>query len=189
MASPLSIASSLDSIWTASSLPTPPAVPKPPSPIAELLPGWPCSDVEPMATTNATINDTRLVSRTFHDAPAPAIPLSNALPPVASSCQEEAPSSPDLSTPSSIVGSTEYLDDVQGDSLAVACRKLRRRLRAQYANTKPPGDLFGPFIHRLRKQNHCRLCPKVLENREQMNQHIMKDHCEHKPFACPEEGW
>jgi hypothetical protein len=83
----------------------------------------------------------------------------------------------------------DYLGDTSDDSLAVACRKLRRILQVHFADSKPPGDLFGPFIQRLRKQNHCRLCPKILENREQMNQHVMKDHCDHRPFACPVEGW
>ena len=124
----------------------------------------------------------------FPNASASAVPLSNASSPMAIDRQDELPTSPDPPTPSSSA-SADYLNEISGDSLDVACRKLRRFLQAHYANTKPPGDLFGPFIQRLRKQNHCRLCPKVLENREQMNQHVMKDHCDHRPFACSVQGW
>ena len=62
-------------------------------------------------------------------------------------------------------------------------------LRSQYPDSKPPGRLFKHFIYRRRDLNHCKLCPKALENREQINQHVMKVHCEHFPFGCDEPGW
>lgn len=189
MASPSSIASSLDSIWTVCSPPAPPAAPKPPGSPAELLPGWQCSDMELMAGTNITGGEAHLASRIVPSAPAPTIPLSNSSSPMVSDYQEESPTSSVPPTPSSSACSTDYLAEISGDNLTVACKKLRCFLQAHYANTKPPGDLFGPFIQRLRKLNHCKLCSKVLENREQMNQHVMKDHCDHKPFACPVHGW
>jgi hypothetical protein len=189
MASPLSIASSLDSVWTIGSSSAPSAAPELPTPTAGLPPGWPPTDTEWMAVTSTTGIETPVVPVAFPNAPASAEPLRNASSPMASDRQDELRTSPDLSTPSSSACSSEYLDEISDDSLVVACQKLRRFLRAHYANTKPPGDLFGPFIQRLRKQNHCRLCPKVLENREQMNQHVMKDHCDHKPFACHVQGW
>jgi len=189
MASPLSIASSLDSIWTACSLPTPPAAPKPSGPVAELLPGWPCNDMGSTAGTNTAATEAYLARRIVLSAPAPTIPLINTSSPIVGGYQEEPPTSPVPPTPSSSACSTDFLAEISGDGLAVACEKLRRFLQVHYADTKPPGALFGPFIQRLRKINHCRLCSKVLENREQMNQHIMKDHCGHKPFACPVQGW
>lgn len=117
------------------------------------------------------------------------MPPRNASSPIASDRQDEPLTTPDPPTPSSSACSTEYVEEISDDALVVACRKLRGVLRAHYANTKPPGDLFEPFIQKWRKRNHCRLCPKVLGNREQMNQHVMKDHCGHRPFACPVQGW
>src|SRR5258706_2457692 len=188
MASPLSIASSLDSIWSTGSLSISSAARKLTKPVAELLPGPP-TNAKSMAVANTTGLETPLVSRVFPTASASAIPLRNASSPMASDRRDESPTSQGASTPSSSACSTEYLDEISDDSLVVACRKLRRHLRAHYPNTKPPGDLFEPFIQRLRRQNHCQLCSKVLDNREQMNQHIMKNHCGHLPFACPVQGW
>lgn len=189
MASPLSIASSLDSIWTATSSPTSPAAPEASTQKAELLPGWLRNDGELKAASTTTSSEAHLTSRVLLNAPTPTVAPGNALSPTLSDHREDTPMSPGPSTPSSGAYSEDDFDDTSGDNLAAACRKLRRRLRADYANTKPPGDLFQPFIQRLKKLNHCRLCPKVLENREQMNQHVMKDHCDHKPFACPAPGW
>ena len=189
MDSPLSITSSLDSIWTTGSLSTSSTARELTRPAAELLPSWPPTDAISMAVPNTTGIEAPLASRAFLGAPVSAVPLRNASSPMASDRQDESATSPGPSTPSSSASSTEYLDEISDDSLVVACRKLRRHLRAHYPNTKPPGDLFEPFIQRLRRQNHCRLCSKVLDNREQMNQHIMKNHCGHRPFACPVQGW
>ena len=189
MASPLSIASSLDSTWTIFSSSTPSAASEPSRPVTEPLPGWPSTDAKWMAVTNTTGIEMPLVSMGFPNAPATAVPPRNESSPMASDHQDEPPTSPDPPTPSSSACSTEYLDEISDDALVVACRKLRNVLRAHYANTKPPGNLFEPFIQKLRRRNHCRLCPKVLGNREQMNQHVMKDHCGHRPFPCPVQGW
>lgn len=189
MTSPLSIAGSLDSTWSTGSLPISSVSHGLTRPVAELLPGWPPTDAMSMVVTKTTGIEAPLVSRVFHNASAPAIPLRNASSPMANDRRDESPTSPGPPTPSCSACSTEYLDEISDDGLVVACRKLRRHLRAHYPNTKPPGDLFEPFIQRLRRQNHCRLCSKVLDNREQMNQHIMKNHCGHLPFACPVQGW
>lgn len=189
MASPLSTTSSIDSVWTVCSLPTSPVTLNPPGSDAELLPRWPYGGVGSIAGTNTTGGEANLASRVVPSAPALAVPLCNAPSPITSDYQEEPPISSVPPTPSPNASSANYLTAISGDSLPVACDKLRHFLQAHYADTKPPGDLFGPFIQRLRKVNHCRLCSKVLENREQMNQHVMKHHCGHKPFACPVNEW
>lgn len=76
----------------------------------------------------------------------------------------------------------------EGD-LPACLDQLRSILRNHFPDSKPPGQLFKHFIYRRRDLNHCKLCPKALENREQMNQHVMKVHCDHFPFACDELGW
>ncbi len=81
------------------------------------------------------------------------------------------------------------LNDVPDDDLQACLDELRSILRSSYPDSKPPGQLFKHFIYRRNHLNHCRLCPKALENREQMNQHVMKVHCDHFPFGCDEQGW
>lgn len=76
----------------------------------------------------------------------------------------------------------------EGD-LSACLDQLCSILRDHFPNSKPPGQLFKHFIYRRRDLNHCKLCPKALENREQMNQHVMKVHCDHFPFACDVLGW
>ena len=75
------------------------------------------------------------------------------------------------------------------DDLPACLDQLCSTLRNHYPNSKPPGQLFKNFIYRRRDLNHCKLCSKALENREQMNQHVMKVHCNHFPFGCDEPGW
>ena len=81
---------------------------------------------------------------------------------------------------------SDYTQD--GDS-PTSLDSLRRILHQHFPNRKPPGPMFKHFIYRRDNMKHCKLCPKKLENREQINQHIMKVHCEHFPFACPQPGW
>lgn len=75
------------------------------------------------------------------------------------------------------------------DDLQACLDQLCSILRNRYPNSKPPGQLFKHFIYRKKDLNHCKLCCKELENREQMNQHVMKAHCNHFPFGCNEPGW
>lgn len=66
---------------------------------------------------------------------------------------------------------------------------LRHILRQHYPNRKPPGRLFKSFISRRVDIFQCTLCKYRIGNREQINQHIMKVHCNHFPFICSFPGW
>lgn len=81
------------------------------------------------------------------------------------------------------------LESVPEGDPPVGLDQLCAILRTHYPNRKPPGQLFKQFICRKKDLNQCMLCPKALENREQMNQHVMKVHCNHLPFGCDEPGW
>jgi hypothetical protein len=95
------------------------------------------------------------------------------------------PKTPASSRPSLLMGP----DHVPDYDPPTCLDQLRTILGGHYPDTKPPGQLFRNFIYRKKDLNHCKLCSKALENREQMNQHIMKVHCDHFPFACDEPGW
>ena len=81
------------------------------------------------------------------------------------------------------------LESVPEDDPPPCLDQLRAILHRHYPNSKPPGQLFKHFICRKKNSNHCKLCDKALDNREQMNQHVMKVHCDHFPFGCDEPGW
>ena len=98
-------------------------------------------------------------------------------------------STPCPQTPGSCESALLDLHDVPETDLSACLDQLCTVLRTQYPNSKPPGQLFKHFISRRRDLNHCKLCNKALENREQMYQHVMKVHCNHFPFACDELGW
>lgn len=81
------------------------------------------------------------------------------------------------------------LNYVPENNLPECLDQLCTILRRHYPETKPPGRLFRHFIFRENDLNHCKLCSKALENKEQMHQHIMSAHCSHFPFGCDEPGW
>ena len=89
--------------------------------------------------------------------------------------------SPSLSAPAS--------DDIQEGDSPTSLDRLRHILSNQYPNRKPPGYMFKSFISGRGDTFKCTLCPYRIGNREQINQHIMKVHCKHFPFACPFPGW
>ena len=94
----------------------------------------------------------------------------------------QTPISPELSALTDL----EYMSENQlPEYLDQLCAILRRH----YSDSKPPGRLFKHFVYRKNDLNRCRLCPKALENREQIVQHVMKAHCNHFPFGCNEPGW
>ena len=103
------------------------------------------------------------------------------------------PSSPSAEPPSSETSPEPpkllEFDCAPEDDLPACLKQLCAILRWHYPNSKPPGQLFRNFIYRKKDLNHCKLCSKALENREQMNQHVMKVHCNHFPFGCLEPGW
>lgn len=92
-------------------------------------------------------------------------------------------------TPPSISLSPPASDDTQDGGSPTSLDRLRHILRRDYPNRKPPGLLFKGFISGRGAMLKCTLCAYKIGNREQINQHIMKVHCNHFPFACPFPGW
>jgi hypothetical protein len=108
-------------------------------------------------------------------------------PPDPSIATSSPPASPKVVSPES--PPPLELGPVSEDDLPAYLAQLSTVLRMHYADSKPPGALFQNFLYRKKDLTHCKLCTKALENREQMNQHVMKAHCNHFPFACHEPGW
>ena len=92
-------------------------------------------------------------------------------------------------TPSSSASPPPPLGDIQDGSSPTSLHILRHILCQHYANRKPPGRMFANFISLRDNMKQCTLCPYKIRNREQLNQHIMKVHCNHFPFACLVPGW
>ena len=92
-------------------------------------------------------------------------------------------------TPPSISLSPPPSDYIQDGGSPTSLDHLRHILRHDYPNRKPPGHIFKRFISGRGAPFRCTLCPYKIGNREQINQHIMKVHCKHFPFACPFPGW
>lgn len=92
-------------------------------------------------------------------------------------------------TPSSLSPSPPASDDIQDGDSPTSLDHLRHILRQHYQNRKPPGYMFKSFISGRGTMFKCTLCTYKIGNREQINQHIMKVHCKHFPFACPFPGW
>ena len=92
-------------------------------------------------------------------------------------------------TPPSVSPSPPASDDIEDGDSPTSLDRLRHILRHVYPNRKPPGYMFKSFISGRGATLKCTLCPYKIGNREQINQHIMKVHCKHFPFACPFPGW
>jgi len=105
-------------------------------------------------------------------------------PMVAGSAISASPPTPTATTPSTLPS-----DDMLDDDSPTSLDRLRLILRQRYPDGKPPGPLFKNFIYKRGRTHHCTLCAYTIQNREQMNQHIMKTHCAHLPFGCPVPGW